>query len=129
MSLTTISVTSCSVEGTYPLIRSSSLIHSGVHQSRAWHLTRERNSAARRLFLQQASAFAQLCNVQVGYEPIGHTGLGPVDQVISLTRQLLLFFDRRLVRRPDKQINEVQPALINQSRNWAIVEVVQAAAD
>jgi hypothetical protein len=40
------------------------------------------------LFLQQASAFAQFGKVQVGYEPIGHTGLGPVNQVVSLTRQL-----------------------------------------
>ena len=78
---------------------------------------------------QQPCAFLQFRQIQLGHEPIRHTGLVPVDQVVSLTRQLLFFCGDRVVGRPDKQINEVLASLVNQSRNWAIVEVVQAAAD
>src|SRR2546422_921435 len=78
---------------------------------------------------EKARAFVQFCQVQLGYKPISHAGCRPVDQVVSLTCQLLLFPDGRAVRWPDKQINEVLAALINQCRDWPAVEVIQTAAN
>jgi len=53
----------------------------------------------------------------------------PVDEVRSLTRELFFSCDPRVARRPDKQINKVLVALINQGRDRAVVEVIQAAAN
>jgi hypothetical protein len=64
---------------------------------------------AQKSLFQQPRAFPQFRQVQLGYEPISHTGFVPVDEVVSLTREFFLSSGRGVVRRPDKQINETLP--------------------
>ena len=81
------------------------------------------------LLLQKSRALAQFCEVQLGHEPIAHAGLSPVDQVVSLTRELVLLSDPGVVRGPDEQINKVLAALVNQRRDRPVIEVIRAATD
>src|SRR5262249_14773339 len=81
------------------------------------------------LFFEQARALVQFCQVQFGYKPIRHTGLCPVDKVISLACKLIVRLDTTIVRGPHKQINEVLAALINQCRDRTVIEIVEPATD
>src|SRR5262249_39122990 len=81
------------------------------------------------LLFQQSGALAQFGEVQLGDKPVAHAGLGPVDQVVTLSRELVLLLDRGVVRRPDKEINEMLASLINQRRDRTAIEVIHAATD
>jgi hypothetical protein len=87
-------------------------IPSGINSRDWWSCAfmQKRNSAGRRLFLQQAGAVTQFHEVQVGDEPIGHAGLGPVDQVVSLTRQLLLSYPKCAGKSDKTRLDQVMAA-------------------
>src|SRR6267378_4312494 len=71
----------------------------------------------------------QFDTVQIGYGPIVHTRVGPMEQVISLTFRSDFAGSIALLSRPDIQIDVMLLALVDKRRNSFVIQVLQPAAD
>ena len=71
--------------------------------------------------------FQQLAAVQIGYGPIGHAGLGPTDQMVSLMSQRPCL--HRGDRRPEKDIDDMFSPFVHQSGNRPTVHVIESTSD
>src|SRR5215217_1222760 len=76
--------------------------------------------------IEQLSKLLQLLCVQVGYGGDPQSGARPIRETIPIAR-----FRACLVRvlRPDKDVDDVAVPAINQSRNHAFADIVEAPAD
>src|SRR5277367_4638304 len=80
-------------------------------------------------FANQVAEFRQFLRVQIGNRPEGHAGIGPVNEMVTAlgNRRTGCFVSG--LHRPDKQVDEVTTALINERRGGVGVDVIQSAAD
>jgi hypothetical protein len=71
----------------------------------------------------------QLDTVQIGYGPIVHTRVGPVQQVISLTFRRDFLGGVALLSRPNIQIDEMLLALVDKRCHSSVIQVLESTAD
>ena len=79
--------------------------------------------------LHQADKLLQLVHVQIRDDPIGHIRGRPMDQVVAVTCASGLPRDLVGRGRPEKQIDDMLPALIHQGRDWAVPKVIETPSD
>src|SRR5258708_39913794 len=70
----------------------------------------------------------QLDTVQIGYGPISHARVGPMQQVISLTFRTYFTGGVPLLSRPDIQIDVMLLALVDEGGHSSVVKVFESAS-
>src|SRR2546421_5387391 len=71
----------------------------------------------------------QLDTVQIGYGPIVHARVGPMQQIISLTFCGNFVGSITLLSRPDIQIDVMLLALVDEHCHSSVIQVLKSAAD
>src|SRR5947209_20616139 len=71
----------------------------------------------------------QLDTIQIGYGPIVHARIGPMQQIISLTFGCDFGGLIVLLSRPDIQIDVVLLALVDKRGHSPVIQVFESAAD
>ena len=77
----------------------------------------------------QLSEFQQFAPAYIRHRPAVHAPFGPVDQVVAALGQEFLPGTHLAGGRPDEEINEMFPPLINQRRHRLLPHKIQTPAD
>ncbi len=80
-------------------------------------------------FLHQPCELMQLDGVQIGYGPIVHARVGPMQYIVSLSLRSDFAGSIAWLSRPDVQIDEMLLALVDERGDSSVIEVLQPAAD
>src|SRR5437867_511240 len=83
----------------------------------------------RRLCCELLLKSLQIVNVNVRNSPVVEVRINPVQKLITLARYYLRSSGCVGRCRPDKEINEMFPSLVNQGRYRSVVQIVETAAD
>src|SRR5260370_21914883 len=83
----------------------------------------------RRLCLELAFESLQIIRVNVRHRPVVKVRVDPVQKLIALARHRVRGADRTRSRWPNKQVNEMLPPPINQSRYRPIIGIIMTATN
>src|SRR6266498_1070907 len=87
------------------------------------------SSMVRRLYFELLLESLQIVSVNVGNGPVVEVRASPMQKLIALMRHRHCRSGCSCLSRPNKQVNEMLPSLVNQGCHRPVIEIIKTATD